>query len=628
MRINPISYQWQKLGISNRFNYLSNPVTANSSNLDRDTFVKSPQKAETMPKAVFFMGRTVYLVDGGNHAKDMNHFAKAIDSGKNMTIHTFETQDPIYSSFDKPLKNVEDELKKLYYSDMVGKDDFVAVPLYVNVPLQNLEAQYKEIMGKDIDLKPYNVLSHKKELLEFLDVIAKNPEKYEKYLRYMDPDDNGIEYTAGIIEMINKLNCHKIYVPASHPHEASLRWMAEDRGCTPELINYLATGYDRDGKINGMLNEIKNNGWYDFNLLTLSNADVVNLKKSDGFTDHMFSAYDTAVKDGARGVFNLTPIRNEKREIVGYSFVDRETNDYPIGEFPYTDDLRDISKFVGLSVQEAVADREEIERFKEALSEHRDMLQFADKLYPVWEVFSSDQLWREKIYDRGDFVDYKLENFFRRNEANEIIYPLGDCENSGRPSVKSMSGSTYSMFSAIRRDIDNQMFYERVRGDGVDLKYMIELMLDSAQRYAQSNNYESAEVEASKVLRYIDMVGFDPKNKTYLEAYKTLADIKYTKGDYAGANGLYNFYLNNKCKAFEDKTYEDFADSVNERKEIASLFEKLADIAIRRGEGQAEYECKVAANCIVPTSRLGYKIVNRRANDDNYIGDLVNNEVK
>lgn len=155
---------------------------------------------------------------------------------------------------------------------------------------------------------------------------------------------------------------------------------------------------------------------------------------------------------------------------------------------------------------------------------------------------------------------------------------------------------------------------------------MIGVMLDSAQRFAQNNNYDSAESEATKVLRYIDMVGFDPKNKTYLDAYKTLADIKYIKGDYTGANGLYNFYLNNKCKVFEDKTYEEFADRISERKEIASMFDKLADIAIRRGEPQAEKECKIAANSLTPPTRLGYKIVNRRANDDNYIGDLVNNE--
>ena len=627
MRINPISImQRQMAGIQNKFNYSNNPIIVNRNNSDKDVFVKSSQNTGYTPKVLSFSGRNVYLIDGGNQAKDLNHFAKAIDDGRNITVYTFETQDPIYSSFNKPLRNVEEELQKLYYSEMVTKEDFIALPLCVNVPLQNIEAQYKEVMGKSIDLKPYNILSHKKELLEFLDVIARNPKKYEKYLRYMDPDDNGIEYVSGIIDMINKFDCKKIYVPASHPHEASLRWMAQVRGCTPELTNYLATGYDRDGKINGMLNEIKNNGWYDFNLLALSDADVVNLKKSDGFTDHVFSAYDTTVKDGARGVYNLTPVRDENRKIVGYSFMDNKTNDYPVEEFPYNNDLRDISKFVGLSVDEAVADREEIERFKEALGEHRDMLQFADKLYPVWEVFNQEQLWGQKIYDKGDFVDYKLENFFRRNMANEIIYPAGDCENSGRPSVKAMGGSPYSMMSAIKRDIDNQIFYERVRGDGVDLKRMIYVYLDSVKNDMINHNYDRAEEYASNVLRYIDMVGFTPENETFVDAYKTLADIKYIKGDYAGANGLYNFYLNNICKKLEGASSEDFVDSKKEREHIAEIFDRLADIAMRRGEVQAEQDCRKASKAIAPSSKLGYLIVNRRAKDDNYIGDLVNNE--
>ena len=169
--------QRQMAGIQNKFNYSNNPIIVNRSNSDKDVFVKSSQNTGYTPKVLSFSGRNVYLIDGGNQAKDLNHFAKAIDDGRNITVYTFETQDPIYSSFNKPLRNVEEELQKLYYSEMVTKEDFIALPLCVNVPLQNIEAQYKEVMGKSIDLKPYNILSHKKELLEFLDVIARNPKK-------------------------------------------------------------------------------------------------------------------------------------------------------------------------------------------------------------------------------------------------------------------------------------------------------------------------------------------------------------------------------------------------------------------------------------------------------------------
>ena len=67
-------------------------------------------------------------------------------------------------------------------------------------------------------------------------------------------------------------------------------------------------------------------------------------------------------------------------------------------------------------------------------------------------------------------------------------------------------------------------------------------------------------------------------------------------------------------------------DSKKEREHIAEIFDRLADIAMRRGEVQAEQDCRKASKAIVPSSKLGYLIVNRRAKDDNYIGDLVNNE--
>lgn len=625
MKITPISSQWLVSGIKNKFQYSNNPITNNNTVKNNDIFVRTSSHSVSQPMPVHFMGHNVYLIDGGNHAKDMEHFAKAIDSGNNMTVYTYETQDPIYSKFGKPWQNVEEELQKLYYSERLKKDDYVAVPVYINVPLQNLEAQYKEVMKKDIDLKPYNVLTHKKELLEFLQELARDPKKHEKYIRYMDPQDRGLEYVSGIINVLNRLDCKKIYVPASHPHEASLRWMANERGNTPELTNYLATGYDKDGKVHGMLDEIKRNGWYDFNLLTLADVDVVNMKKSDGFTDHIFSAYDTIVNDGERGVYNLTPVRDEEGKILGYSFKDDKTNSYPVEEFPYNEDLQDISKFVGKSVDEVVADDEETECFRNALGEHRDMLQFADKLYPVWKVYSQEQLWNDKIYDKGDFVDYKMENFFRRNGDYKIIYPPGDVENSGRPSVKAMGGSSYSMFTAIKRDIDNQIFYERVKEDGVNLTNTIWSIVDDAEGLMRVGDYDRAEEGFTSSLRYIDMVGFDPSEQSFLRAYKGLADLKYNKGDYAGANGLYNFYLNNICKKLENSTPEYFISHESERKHIADIFLRLADIANRRGEYIPEQECRIAAQAIVPSSDLGYYIINRRAKGDNNIGDLIQN---
>ena len=110
------------------------------------------------------------------------------------------------------------------------------------------------------------------------------------------------------------------------------------------------------------------------------------------------------------------------------------------------------------------------------------------------------------------------------------------------------------------------------------------------------------------------------------QSIKGLADIKYHKGDYAGANGLYNFYLNNICKKLENTTPEYFISHEKERRHIADIFLRLADIANRRGEYIPEKECRAAAKAIVPSSNLGYYIINRRAKGDNYIGDLIQNE--
>jgi hypothetical protein len=140
------------------------------------------------------------------------------------------------------------------------------------VSLLNLQDQVEKITGKNLNLTPQNIKANKQHTLLFLKRIYENPDQYREFINYMDPLKQGIEYTYGVIREINKLadNSHFVYIPAGHPHNETLKWMCGQRGLKPELYHYIATGKDKEGVVNKIYNEIKNNGWYDFNLLGLS----------------------------------------------------------------------------------------------------------------------------------------------------------------------------------------------------------------------------------------------------------------------------------------------------------------------------------------------------------------------
>lgn len=618
MKINQISSLWSVNRVYNNRNYVQNPIAGN--NNGNDVFVKSSEPVVSH-KTVSFMGYDVHIIDGGTHADDMEHFANAVSN--KMDIHMHRLEDTYKSNLNKPLKNVLEQLKEINYSKLSNENSYVAIPVKVTIPLQSLQEQYKQVMGYYIHLQPHSTKTCKNKLMDFFRKLYQNPEKYKKHIRHMDPQNQGIEYIYGIIREIDNLKCRKVYVPSEHPQEETLTWLAGERGEKPELTNYLATGYDKDNKVHNMLDYIKGEGWYNFNLLAFSKADVVNLKKMDGETDHIYSAYDTTVNNGARGVYNLTPVYENGR-VAGYSFIDAVSNDYPYNEFPHNDEIKDIIKFVGKYESDVVANDEETARFKEALKQNRDMLEFANKLYPVWKVFDERELQEGKIYDKGDFVDYKLENFFRRNGEYKIIYPKADYENSGRPSVMGMWGSCYSMFSAIARDIDSRYIRDSLKNqNNINLNSAIYGMLSNAQDYESTHDWDKADKILTDIVEYINMEGFNRRNRDYLNTYKRLADAKYNKGDYLGANGVYNFYLNNLCKNFlEDIKEDDYVTAADDRMRIALVFERLAEVAQKRGEYEPEAECRRAAHEVVRCSPLGAEVLERRANDDVNIGDI------
>ena len=325
-----------------------------------DLFIKSYQPSVPQPyRTISFCGYPVHIVDGGNHATNMQHFANAISN--NMDIEMYDVEVNPQDANMKQLKSLELELKILNADHpKFNNNEYVAVPALASVPLLNLQEQYNRIMHTNKIFTPENLKANKKNLLKFLETIYENPNKYRQYIQYMDSKTQGIEYAYGVIQEINKAKANgaKIYIPSGHPQDTTLKWLAEQRGLKPELYNYIATGIDKDGKIKKLTQEIKNNNWYDFNLLSLSNANVVEVKGTTGVQDYMFAAYDSCVTDGARGVYNFSPIRKNGK-LIGYSYTNTNTNEYPYEEFPANSEISNIVDFVGKNIDEVIANSEE-----------------------------------------------------------------------------------------------------------------------------------------------------------------------------------------------------------------------------------------------------------------------------
>jgi len=617
MRISPISSFWSKNRVSTTNNYVQNPVI--NSSQSNDVFIKSSAQTSDAPlyppRTISFMGYNIHIIDGGKHLKEMAQFAKIKTKDVKIKVHAAESTDDW--DLNKPLKNILEQLKEMNKFGYTDENSYVAIPVKITVPLQNLAEQYKRVMGYYLHLKPHSTQTCKNKIMDFLKILYEDPEKHKKYIRYMDPKNQGMEYAYGIIQEINKLKCKKVYVPAEHPNLETLNWLAGERGEKADLTNYLATGYDKDGKVNNMYNYIKGRDWYDLNLLALSKAEVVNLKKADGISDHLYSAYDTTVNDGARGVYNLSPVR-ENGNLVGYSYNDTVTNEFPYEEFPYNEKVKDLAKFVGRYVDDVVADDATTFAFKNALETHEDTSRFSNKLFPVWKLFGENQLYK------GDFVDSNLEHYFRRNSNYEIIYPPADCESNGKPSVMGMWGSDYSMLNAIKRDIAQLQFADQVtKGTNLKLSSLARDSFESAKIAEKNNDLHRAENLLSEVIKFNNMEGFNRNLDFHIMPYKHMGDVKLKLGDYDGANWHFNFYVNNLSKNFLDQYPRDgYLNTTDIRAQIADGFLQLAEIAKRRSEMYPEMECRRASGEVRYLSRIGLKVLERRADNDINIGDL------
>lgn len=621
MKVNSITASGSYYRVNFPQSYSMNPI--NSQKAMNDVFIKSPEVANPH-RQVSFMGYDVHIVDGGNHAINMEHFANAMRDDMDISVHKVQTH-PKHKNV-KLLQSLEAQLKNINDNNLTSKDSYIAIPVFATVPLYDLREEYKDATERFINLKPLTVKTYKPQVMSFLKKMYDNPEKYQVAIKNMDHIGQGIEYAYGVIREIDRLNCKKVFVPADLPVHETLKWKAKERNQEPELIKFSTTGYDKNNTIQNMMGECDYEECYNFNLLALSKAEVVNMKSIDGESDHIFAAYDASVTDGARGVYNFTPIR-EEGEIVGYSYVDSKKNQFPIDEFPHNEEVQQIQKFVGLDAVDVIADDIETRKFKQAIVQNKDLSSFSDKLYPVWKVFSEEVMREQKVDLRGDYIDSSLKRFYAINKDNKIVYPSCDCENSGRPSVMAMWGSCFSIFDAIRRDIRYQDIYDTtIKGKPLNIGLAIDGNLNAGRTCEREGRLGEAEYYYGMALEMVKIEGFDMKSPQALEPYESLANLKFKKGDYKGAEKLYNFVLNTKAKllVLEQRGYGGERHNWHdEYVKLSKIFDKLAEICDKKGENHPARICRRASSEL-KTSGSGYaqQIIERRADGNIHIRDL------
>lgn len=517
----------------------------------KDIFIKSSFQsvAKNSYSLISFCGYPVYIVDGGNHATNMQHFANAISN--NMDTEIYDVEVNVQDANIKQLKSLEKELKILNHEHpKFNNNEYVAVPALASVPLLNLQEQYNRIMHENKIFTPENLKANKKNLLKFLKTIYESPNKYRQYIQYMDDKSQGIEYVYGVIQEINKAiaNGAKVYIPSGHPQDTTLKWLAGQRGLKPELYNYIATGIDKNDSIKHLSQEIKNKNWYDFNLLSLSDANVVGVKGAKGAQDYMFAAYDSCVTDGARGVYNFSPVK-ERGELVGYSYTSTTKNEYPYEEFPANNEISNIAMFVGKDSEDVIATPSDIKLFKKISSSNGEFEKIPNKLYPIDSVFSKEEIKERKLRLQGDYVDKSMMLFFRKNEDGKVIFPKCDCEGSGKPSVLSMWGSCFSVMNAIARDIEIQNSqYPNTNNDECPNTELINHKM-KVNEVVEAGINSLNDDEAEKAFNYAILLNkaFEASNNIELldfKPYQLLGNLHFSNKKYNYANSCYNNAIN------------------------------------------------------------------------------------
>jgi hypothetical protein len=612
------------------------------------------------------------IMDEGRHYKNLFHLGNALSDNieiKSTPVKSIEaTKLNLKLEALKDMKNLRDALH--YINNKADrKPEFLALPTLCNVGLLNLSDRVEAIIGKRINLTPQNIKSNKTTVIELLKKIHDDPCKYRQEIGYMDKDSQGMEHVYGVIQEINQLvkSGINVFIAAGHPYHTSMDYLTRINDARPEYSYYLATGNDTKGTILKLKSKCQNDNWYEFNLLTLSEAQNIGITKPN---DEKFfhTAYDSCVTDYSRGTFNFSPVR-KNGEIEGYSFLDQSNVHFKKEEL---NENIYIEKFIGLKVKDVLASDEEHRQFEKLLTHTGEKSESdisflktaSDKLFKVEDIFSPQEIKEKKIHLQGKYVDASLKLFFDENKYGQIIFFKCDSEASGRPSIFSMWGTCLSVINKIAQNINgfrpkltkmetipqpyvsyeyNQYLnkakipyginvYEKeaalnkalgikkqVLGDSHPslIKDYIEIGDFLLQRH-HSSDYDNSENCYNEALR-IAKANFHPKAPVIADCYMKIAEACSDRTEYYKKNSSAMDCLN---EAIDIYSYSDEGN-----KNISGAFNKLAKILRLEKKDIFAEVCEKAAKEIEGGTLKGKEIIKKRANGERTIAKLNNQGV-
>lgn len=400
----------------------------------------------------------VHFLDGGNHANQMEHFAKSVFKSINrvedMQMHEVECSSKAPAL--KKMDSIAEKIKELKASGKLKSGDYLSVLGLTPVPVLNLQDRVKAVLKTKTTINHRNVKAQQALLMRYLNVINDNPQKYSQEISYMDGAGQNIEYTASVIKLINDLKSLgvKVFLPAGHGADNTIKWLAGEHGVKNELYCCIARGKDEndDKTVSKLLKEADSKNYYDFNLLSLSDAHIVNLLGMNN-RNYIFSAKDGFVNTSERGVYNFSPIRDINGKVLGYSFHDEKTVEVPVNEFHDKEKVRELNKFVGLQYRDVMSGYKDDIKYKKLAAHGASTSLLADKLYKITDVFDESEIERRKLNVLGFLIDREQKRIYDINKYGQIIFNKTNCEGSGRPSVYSMWGSCFATVNAIKNDI-------------------------------------------------------------------------------------------------------------------------------------------------------------------------------
>lgn len=557
----------------------------------------------------------VHIVDGFLHADTMEHFAKAVlKDVKNVdTIKMHYVECNSNDINTKQMSSLEEKLAELNNSYNLGRGDFVAIPGLASVAILNLQDRIRNVLKQSVYLTAQNLKAHKNIILNLLKEFYSYKNYYSDEISKLDKNSQDLQYTYGVIDEINKLSQKgvNIYIPAGHGADSTIKWMIKEQGLGNDYTEYLSQNRDREGEIKKVFKQAEQNNYYDFNLLALSNAHIVNIKDKNN-KDFIFSAKDGCMNDGARGVYNFSPVRNSYGKIIGYSFTDTSTIEYPYDEFHANERIANIAKYVGIQCRDFYPSRSEIKDFRKSVLAGRSTSFLPDKLYPMSDVFDQSYIEQKKLDRIGHFINREQNLIFDTNSNGEILFQKTNCEASDKPSVMQMWGSCFSSINALKRDISkyqespNSSFY----------------YIEKAGTKLSDKQLGEAELYYNKALESLhpNKTNLNCDNKT-IKIYEKLYDVLKQQNKYMEAKGIANLLLDLKAYKIRDKFIFNPVYLYAQSK-LGKYYEEIANYCEKDCEYYPAKVCRWAAQELRNNSEYGDKIVQRRAEQNQYIGDL------